>query len=224
MKKYILIILFTISKTIYTYKPYTIPFIQPMEISIAKNLLQQNITKNQNNSLYYTDITNFYFYKKPKITNYNINKLTFQPSFLSYYSPLNYYHYLSYQKNNFIEIELIPYLKHTEIPWKSAKREYNFYSSISYGFFLNQKETISAFFGIINEQKLHNEMINNYDPFIEYGKIFFTPGIQLRSSSVVLKTFLEMPFYHYDFIQKTQKIYTPTSENIKANFQIQIKH
>jgi hypothetical protein len=33
---------------------------------------------------------------------------------------------------------------------------------------------------------------------IDYGKVFFTPGLQLRSRSIIVETFLEMPVYAYD--------------------------
>jgi hypothetical protein len=204
---------------------YILPYVEPMEITIGRYLVSKtNIQKAPS-----YDIANFYFLKNPMIhqnqylpTSYDFYQ--YQPNFLNYYSTLNYYHYSHYQKDTFIEIEIIPYLKQTQIPWKNITKDYHIRSSYSYGIFVDQKETLSAFFGIINEQKLQKEIIYAKTPIIEYGKVFFAPGIQLRSSGIVLKTFLEMPLYDYNLINQTQKIYTISPNNIKANFQIQIQN
>ncbi len=200
---------------LYTKDFSFVPLIQPLEVTIYKNYLVKT------NPVYYTDTAHNFFYRNAQI-DHSINFKT-QPNYLNYYQTLNYYHGAFYQKNDYFEFELIPYLKLKELPWSATSKTYNLRSSISYGFALNQKQSILGFIGFINEQKLQNN-IQDYASIIEYGKIFFTPGIQLRSSGVVLKTFLEMPLYQYDLINKTQTTYQPHQKNIEANIQIQIAH
>ena len=216
-KRFFLLIFLICNFSIYSYDFSFVPLTQPLEVTIYKNYLVKT------NPAYYTDTAQNFFYKNAQI-DYPINfKTQQQPNYLDYYLTLNYYHATFYQKKDYFEFELIPYLKLKELPWSSTSKTYNLRSSISYGFALNQKQTILGFVGFINEQKLQNN-IQDYTSIIEYGKIFFTPGIQLRSSGAVLKTFLEMPLYQYDLINKTQSIYQPHQNNIEANIQIQIAH
>lgn len=53
---------------------------------------------------------------------------------------------------------------------------------------------------------------------IDTGKIFFTPGIQLRSRSIVIETFLELPIYAYDHNSRQSEFIQPN--DIRANLGI----
>ncbi|MBW7857501.1 MAG: hypothetical protein H3C43_04220, partial [Leptonema sp. (in: Bacteria)] len=53
---------------------------------------------------------------------------------------------------------------------------------------------------------------------IDTGKIFFTPGIQLRSRSVVIETFLELPIYAYDHNSRQSEFIQPN--DVRANLGI----
>lgn len=53
---------------------------------------------------------------------------------------------------------------------------------------------------------------------LDYGKVFFTPGLQLRSRSVIIETFLEMPVYAYDLRARTPDVVDP--RDVRANIGI----
>lgn len=53
---------------------------------------------------------------------------------------------------------------------------------------------------------------------LDYGKVFFTPGLQLRSRSVIIETFLEMPVYAYDLRTHAPDVVNP--HDVRANIGI----
>ncbi len=59
------------------------------------------------------------------------------------------------------------------------------------------------------------------DLVIDYGKVFLTPGLQLRSRSVVIETFLEMPVYAYDQRSRQSEFVVP--HDIRANIGIRYR-
>lgn len=196
-----------------------IPFIKPLEITLGQYYLNQfesldyssyqNLQKNQE-----LKIANFIFYSKQKINPYSTDN--------KYYQTLHYYYSSFNTKNSFLSLELIPYYQVLELPWIAKNKELNFRSSLSYGLNLNKENNLSAIFGLINDQRVHNQILYENEPIIEYGKVFFIPGIQLRSETAILKTFLEIPIYEYNFLTKTQKI--SSIQESRANFQIQIRN
>lgn len=198
-----------------------IPFIKPLEITLGQYYLNQigyldynshqNFEKNQE-----LKIANFIFYSNQKINPYSIDG--------KYYQTLHYYYNSFYTRNSFISIELIPYFQTVLLPWTTKQQELNLRSFLSYGLNLNKENTLSAVFGLINDQRIHNQILYENEPIIEYGKVFFIPGIQLRSETIILKTFLEIPLYEYNLLTKTQKIYSSSLQESRANFQVQIKN
>lgn len=198
-----------------------IPFIKPLEITLGQYYLNQigyldynshqNFEKNQE-----LKIANFIFYSNQKINPYSIDS--------KYYQTLHYYYNSFYTRNSFISIELIPYFQTVLLPWTTKQQELNLRSFLSYGLNLNKENTLSAVFGLINDQRIHNQILYENEPIIEYGKVFFIPGIQLRSETIILKTFLEIPLYEYNLLTKTQKIYSSSLQESRANFQVQIKN
>lgn len=194
-----------------------IKLIKPLEITIGKQHIQDIKYQYQKKDSS-VEIANFIFYSN-QIHSNSINVLNF-----NYLESLNYYSFFLNHRNSFVSLELMPYLEINNLPWMKKNKELNFRSSIFYGLSLDKKDTISAFLGFLNEQKIHNQILYENEPIIEYGKIFFVPGIQLRSHSAVLKTFLEVPLSEYNFIKNTQKFYETSFKDSKANFQIQIRN
>lgn len=227
MKNYLIIIFFLFFNfELYSQNISSIQLFEPLEITIYKNFIQNS----------YLQIQNVNYPDKMLSFNMEFHPFQFQRSFyildnkysyfqlnsLNSYSLLNYYYNKSKINKDFIEFELIPFLNQKNIPWNQQTNQFHLRTALIYGKNLNQNNTISAIIGIINEQQLDQHQTTNNQNIVQYGKVFFTPGIQLRSNSVVLKTFLEMPLYRYNFDVDTQKIITPTKDNINANIQIQI--
>lgn len=90
-------------------------------------------------------------------------------------------------------------------------------TGLSYG------HNVSPFFSLM----LGVKTTGNVDPrranslVIDYGKVFLTPGLQLRSRSVIIETFLEMPVYAYDQRTKQSEFIMP--HDIRANVGIRYR-
>ncbi|MFN3603523.1 MAG: hypothetical protein ACK4UJ_02300 [Leptonema sp. (in: bacteria)] len=192
-------------------------FVQPLEITLGRLNLEKT-QKQEPQRVVDLNIANFIFYGS------STNQTFFRSFSYQTQSPLSYYSNSFYNKSSFINLEWIPFLNINNVSWLAQNKELNFRASLSYGLSLNKDDTFAAFLGFLNEQKVHNQILSQREPIIEYGKVFFIPGIQLRSQSVILKTFLEIPLYEYDLITRTQKIYPIHYQDAKANFQIQIKN
>ncbi len=195
-----------------------IKLIKPLEITIGRQYLiieEEKQNQKRNRSI---EIANFIFY----------NNQTYETPFNilnhHYLQSLHFYSFFYNHKDTFFSLELIPYFETYNIPWMLKNKELNLRSSFFYGFRLDKKDTISTFVGILNEQKIQNQILYENEPIVEYGKIFFIPGIQLRSHSAVLKTFLEVPLSEYNFVKNTSKFYSSSLKDSKANFQIQIRN
>lgn len=90
-------------------------------------------------------------------------------------------------------------------------------TALSYG------HNISPFFAFM----LGVKTTGSVDPLrasslvIDYGKVFLTPGLQLRSRSVIVETFLEMPIYAYDQRTKYSEFIMP--HDVRANIGIRYR-
>lgn len=224
MKK-VIIILILLSLKLYSQNFPSIPLIEPLEVTIHKNFLV-NLSLEYYNSNLQQKMGSFslelrpyqfqrsYYMVQDKYNNFQIN------AYYSY-SFLHYFYNKSKINKDYLEFEIIPFLNQQNTPWYQQNQQFYLRTSLVYGKNLGQGNQVSAILGIINEQQLERGTLEHQN-IIQYGKIFFMPGIQLRSNSVVLKTFLEMPLYRYNFVNDTQKLILPTKENINANFQIQV--
>ncbi len=225
-KKLIIIIFLFFNLEIYSQNISGIPLIEPLEITIHKNFIINPALEFYNSNLdqklgsFYLEFLPHQFQRSFYMVNEKYNNFSLT-SFYSY-SLLHYYYNKSKINKDFLEFELIPFLNQQNTPWNQQINQFHLRTSIVYGKNLDQQNTISAIIGIVNEQHLDHHLITNHQNIVQYGKVFFTPGIQLRSNSVVLKTFLEMPLYRYNFVVDTQKVITPSKDNINANIQIQI--
>lgn len=219
-------IFFLYNPFVYAQYPYRLPLIEPLEITLHKHYIID---------LDY-EAYQYHFQQKVGSLSLEFFSYTFQRSFYRIhdkyrnfdshsfftYNILHYYYTKTTMNQDFMEFELLPFLNQQNLPWNQQNDQFFIRTSLTYGKHLNHNSTFSAILGIMNEQLLKQEQIS-YNNMIQYSKIFFVPGIQLRSNSVVLKTFLEMPLYSYNFVTDTPKTITPSKNNINANFQIQIQ-
>ncbi len=200
-------------KTLSAEERHSLSYIKPFEITLGKYYIKMVNTQSE----IIPQITPF----KDLNISFKNDKTQFQLQFnKSHYHLLNYFIY----KENHFEIQLLTYSEVQNFPWQKTHKSLNVRSIFSYGMILDKKDIFLAFLGIINDQKFHSDTWNNNLPLVDYNQVFFVPGIQLRSHSVILKTFLEFPIYEIDFLLRTQNLSLPSRENIKANIQIQFHH
>jgi hypothetical protein len=87
-------------------------------------------------------------------------------------------------------------------------------TGMSYGYAVSP--SFSLLFGVKTTGAVDPARANNL--VIDYGKVFFTPGLQLRSRSVIMETFLEMPVYAYDLRNRHSEFIAP--HDMRANIGI----
>ncbi|MCS7205023.1 MAG: hypothetical protein NZ853_04950 [Leptospiraceae bacterium] len=191
-------------------------FTQPLEVTIKKEFLVNNVQKPKTTK---GDL----FFELP--TLYNLPYAPNQNEFLTYLNLMDSWSFQNFNRLGKFDFTFLPYYHENQLPWETHQRTLFFRSSLSYYIPLQKNRHLYTFFGFTNEQRFTSQTWDLREPIIEYGKIFFTPGIQLQSRSIVLKTLIEMPLYQYDFINKNGTLHPLFQrDNFKTQIQIQIQH
>jgi len=117
-------------------------------------------------------------------------------------------------RNSFVAVDV----RHDIQQITGSADELRLGTAVSYGHYV--APALALFFGVKTAGFVDAPHVNSL--VVDYGKVFLTPGLQLRSRSVVIETFLEMPVYAYD--QKTRQSEFIVPNDVRANIGIRYQH
>ncbi len=90
-------------------------------------------------------------------------------------------------------------------------------AGLSLGYGLSSRSPVSVLLGLQSRHKIIDPFRENQIVGAQYGTLFFTPGIQISTSSMILEATLEVPMHTYD-LRPDQSTVAPVENDLKARF------
>tara|TARA_Y100001937_G_scaffold1217_3_gene1529 strand:- start:47884 stop:48699 length:816 start_codon:yes stop_codon:yes gene_type:complete len=90
-------------------------------------------------------------------------------------------------------------------------------AGLSVGYGLSSASPISVLLGLQSRHQITDPFRDNQIIGARYGTLFFTPGIQIATSTMILEATLEVPMHTYD-LRPEQSPITPVESDLKARF------
>ncbi|HBS05574.1 MAG TPA: hypothetical protein DEA96_11445 [Leptospiraceae bacterium] len=90
-------------------------------------------------------------------------------------------------------------------------------AGFSLGYGLSSRSPVSVLLGLQSRHKITDPFRDNQIVGAQYGTLFFTPGIQFSTNSMILEATLEVPMHTYD-LRPDQSSTAPVENDLKARF------
>ncbi|MEQ8353780.1 MAG: hypothetical protein RH862_20045 [Leptospiraceae bacterium] len=90
-------------------------------------------------------------------------------------------------------------------------------AGLSLGYGLSSRSPVSVLLGLQSRHKITDPFRDNQIIGAQYGTLFFTPGIQISTNSLILEATLEVPMHTYD-LRPDQSSSAPVESDLKARF------